>query len=35
MPKTILVPGAGHGFDKATVFGLARNGHEVIAGAEI
>ena len=35
MPKTILITGAGSGFGKAAAIGMARNGHNVIATAQI
>ena len=35
MSKTILITGAGSGFGEAAAIGLARNGHDVIAGAQI
>ncbi|HWA42661.1 MAG TPA: SDR family oxidoreductase [Hypericibacter adhaerens] len=35
MSKTILITGAGSGFGEAAAIGLARNGHKVIATAQI
>lgn len=35
MGKTVLVTGAGSGFGKGVALGLARCGHNVIAGAQI
>src|SRR5262245_17179984 len=35
MPKTILITGAGSGFAEAAAIGLAKNGHNVIAPAQI
>jgi NAD(P)-dependent dehydrogenase (short-subunit alcohol dehydrogenase family) len=35
MPKTILITGAGSGFGEGVAIGLARNGHNVIAGVQI
>ena len=35
MSKTILITGAGSGFGEGAAIGLARNGHQVIATAEI
>jgi NAD(P)-dependent dehydrogenase (short-subunit alcohol dehydrogenase family) len=35
MPKTILITGAGSGFGEGAAIGLARNGHRVIATAQI
>ena len=35
MAKTILITGAGSGFGEGTAFGLARDGHDVIAGVQI
>jgi NAD(P)-dependent dehydrogenase (short-subunit alcohol dehydrogenase family) len=35
MPKTILITGAGSGFGEGAAIGLARNGHHVIATAQI
>src|SRR3954464_16083266 len=35
MSKTILITGAGSGFGEGTAIGLARNGHNVIAGVQI
>jgi len=35
MGKTVLVTGAGSGFGKGVALGLARSGHNVIAGAQI
>jgi NAD(P)-dependent dehydrogenase (short-subunit alcohol dehydrogenase family) len=35
MPKTILITGAGSGFGEAAAIGMARNGHSVIATAQI
>src|SRR5215470_16305275 len=35
MAKTILITGAGSGFGEAAAIGLARNGHDVIATAQI
>lgn len=33
--KTILITGAGSGFGKAAAIGMARNGHDIIATAEV
>ncbi len=35
MSKTILITGAGSGFGKAAAIGMARNGHNIIATAQI
>jgi NAD(P)-dependent dehydrogenase (short-subunit alcohol dehydrogenase family) len=35
MSKTILITGAGSGFGEGAAIGLARNGHNVIAGVQI
>ncbi|UJR83707.1 SDR family oxidoreductase [Sandaracinus amylolyticus] len=35
MPKTILITGAGSGFGEAAAIGMAKNGHDVIATAQI
>ena len=35
MAKTILITGAGSSFGRAAAFGMARNGHDVIATAQI
>ena len=35
MAKTILITGAGSGFGEAAAIGMARNGHDVIATAQI
>jgi NAD(P)-dependent dehydrogenase (short-subunit alcohol dehydrogenase family) len=35
MSKTILITGAGSGFGEASAIGLAKNGHDVIATAQI
>jgi NAD(P)-dependent dehydrogenase (short-subunit alcohol dehydrogenase family) len=35
MSKTILVTGAGSGFGKAAAIGMAKNGHKIIATAQI
>jgi NAD(P)-dependent dehydrogenase (short-subunit alcohol dehydrogenase family) len=35
MPKTILITGAGSGFGEAASIGLAKNGHRVIATAQV
>jgi NAD(P)-dependent dehydrogenase (short-subunit alcohol dehydrogenase family) len=35
MSKTILITGAGSGFGKAAAIGMARNGHNVIATAQV
>lgn len=35
MSKTILVTGAGSGFGKAAAIGMARNGHRIIATAQV
>ena len=35
MPKTILITGAGSGFGKAAAIGMAKNGHNVIATAQV
>lgn len=35
MKKRILITGAGSGFGEGTAIGLAKNGHDVIAGMHI
>ncbi len=35
MPKTILITGAGSGFGEAAAIGRAKNGHDVIATAQV
>src|SRR6201991_2973757 len=35
MSKTILITGAGSGFGKAAGIGMAKNGHKVIATAQV
>ena len=35
MSKTILITGAGSGFGKAAAIGMAKNGHNVIATAQV
>src|ERR1700754_2625719 len=35
MPRTILITGAGSGFGEAAAIGLAKNGHNVIATAQV
>jgi NAD(P)-dependent dehydrogenase (short-subunit alcohol dehydrogenase family) len=35
MPKTILITGAGSGFGEGAAIGLAKKGHDVIAGVQI
>jgi len=35
MPKTILITGAGSGFGEAAAIGMARNGHNIIATAQV
>lgn len=35
MSKTILITGAGSGFGKAAAIGMARNGHNIIATAQV
>ncbi|HET8782165.1 MAG TPA: SDR family NAD(P)-dependent oxidoreductase, partial [Pyrinomonadaceae bacterium] len=35
MSKTILITGAGSGFGEGAAIGMARNGHNVIATAQI
>lgn len=35
MSKTILITGAGSGFGKAAAMGMARNGHNIIATAQV
>jgi NAD(P)-dependent dehydrogenase (short-subunit alcohol dehydrogenase family) len=35
MPKTILITGAGSGFGKAAAIGMAKNGHSIIATAQV
>lgn len=35
MPKTILITGAGSGFGEAAAIGMAKNGHKVIATAQV
>lgn len=35
MSKRVLITGAGSGFRKGTAFGLAKKGHQVIAGVQI
>jgi NAD(P)-dependent dehydrogenase (short-subunit alcohol dehydrogenase family) len=35
MPKTILITGAGSGFGEGAAIGLARKGHNIIAGVQI
>ena len=35
MPKTILITGAGSGFGKAAAFGMAKNGHSIIATTQV